>query len=57
MTLKEKVGQLSQYAAAMNPTLDMIKNGEVGSMLSVRGAENINPLQKAAVEQSRLVYL
>ena len=54
MTLKEKIGQLSQYAAGMNPTLEMIKNGGIGSMLSVRGAENTNPLQKAAVEQSRL---
>jgi beta-glucosidase len=54
MTLKEKVGQLSQYAAAMNPSLDIIKNGKLGSMLGVRGAENTNLFQKAAVEQSRL---
>jgi len=54
MTLKEKVGQLSQFAAAMNPSLDMIKNGDVGSILSIRDVNIINRLQKAAVEQSRL---
>jgi beta-glucosidase len=54
MTIKEKVGQLSQFSASLNPSLDIIKKGEVGSFLGIRGAYIINQFQKAAVEQSRL---
>lgn len=36
MTLQEKVGQLSQFAAAVNPSFEMIKNGDVGSILSFK---------------------
>jgi beta-glucosidase len=54
MTLKEKVGQLSQFAATMNPSLEMIKSGDVGSILSIKDVNSINRFQKTAVEQSRL---
>ncbi|MGA7719771.1 MAG: beta-glucosidase BglX [Ignavibacteriaceae bacterium] len=54
MTLQEKVGQLSQFAAAVNPSFEMIKNGDVGSILSLKDVNTINLFQKAAFEQSRL---
>ncbi len=54
MTLEEKAGQITQIAG-MNPhTAEMIKQGKVGSILGVLGAENVNEAQRAAVEKSRL---
>jgi len=66
MTLKEKIGQLNQYASAWEMTgpapenansqkeLEQIKSGMVGSMLNVTGAEATRKAQKLAVENSRL---
>ena len=63
MTLKEKVGQMVQYSGnsaitgplkAVPSQLEDIKNGMVGSMLNVVGAENTCELQKLAVENSRM---
>jgi beta-glucosidase len=62
MTLEEKLGQLSQYAAgyATGPnesklTYDqLIERGVVGSMLNVSGAEKVDRYQRIAVEKSRL---
>ena len=62
MTLEEKVGQLVQYSAGQ-PTGpgtgrtdydDMIRKGEVGALLNITTARNINAYQRIAVEQSRL---
>jgi beta-glucosidase len=62
MTLEEKVGQLVQYSAGQ-PTGpgtgrtdydDMIRKGEVGALLNITTAHNINAYQRIAVEQSRL---
>lgn len=66
MTLDEKMGQLNQYTSKWEMTgpapqgnseqhlLEMIKNGLVGSMLNVTGAEATMKAQKLAVENSRL---
>ena len=57
MTLAEKLGQLQQMPGAgevASPeTIEMAKKGLVGSTLGVRGAKNVNELQRAAM-QSRL---
>lgn len=54
MTLEEKAGQLTQLAGMNAHTAEMIKQGKVGSILGVLGAENVNEAQRAAVENSRL---
>ena len=64
MTLREKIGQLQQFttrtAAITGPdgvkrdTEACIRNGEVGSFLSIRKTEEMLRLQKIAVEESRL---
>lgn len=66
MTLEEKVGQMNQYngfwdVTGPGPTdgnaklkYDHLKNGLVGSMLSVRGAKEVRAVQKIAVEETRL---
>ena len=66
MTLEEKVGQLNQYNGFWNATGPIPKEGEsakkyadlkkgrVGSMLNVKGVQEVRALQKIAVEQTRL---
>ena len=66
MTLEEKVGQMNQYTGFRDHTgpvtrgvdpeakLEHIRQGKVGSMLNVKGVEEIRELQCAAVEGSRL---
>ncbi|WP_437439753.1 beta-glucosidase BglX [Flavivirga aquimarina] len=66
MTLKEKIGQMNQYNGFWDVTgpvpnggdaeekYDHLKNGLVGSMLSVRGTKAVRAVQKIAVEESRL---
>ncbi len=66
MTLQEKIGQMNQYNGFMDFTgpapengdaskkYQDIRNGLVGSMLNVRGVENVRAVQKIAVEESRL---
>lgn len=54
MTLAEKAGQLNQFPDKSARTLEMIKQGKVGSLLGVLGADNVNEAQRAAVENSRL---
>ncbi len=62
MTLDEKIGQLNQYtsdgAATGKVTVDaekekQIREGKVGSMLNVMGADKTRALQEIAI-QSRL---
>jgi beta-glucosidase len=53
MSIEEKAGQLNQ-AGQLNPgILDLIKQGKVGSLLGVLGADPVNEAQRAAAE-SRL---
>lgn len=66
MTLEEKIGQMNQYTSFFDVTgpvptgdnsrkkYEHIKSGLVGSMLNVKGVENVRGFQKLAVEESRL---
>ncbi len=63
MTLEEKIGQLNQYSGdgeltgpvALRPDLlKSIRDGKVGSMLNINGAEYTRKIQTIAVEQSRM---
>jgi beta-glucosidase len=60
MTVEEKAGQLNQAAGIRLPGVsevgpdDAIRKGQVGSVLWVTGAEEINRLQRIAMEESRL---
>ncbi len=66
MTLEEKIGQLNQYNGFYDVTgptpkegqaalkYEHLKKGWVGSMLNVKGTNEVRTLQKIAVEQTRL---
>ena len=66
MTLEEKVGQLNQYSSAFDVTgpppsagaqkvmFDQVRQGLVGSMLNITGADATRKMQQLAVENSRL---
>ena len=66
MNLDEKIGQMNQYNGfwdATGPTpkqgeqlkkYESLKKGLVGSMLNVRGVEEISAIQKIAVNETRL---
>ena len=66
MTLEEKVGQMNQYNGFWDVTgpapqkgdaadkYEDLRKGRVGSMLNVRGVEQVMAVQKVAVEESRL---
>ncbi|MEM2739507.1 MAG: glycoside hydrolase family 3 N-terminal domain-containing protein, partial [Candidatus Bathyarchaeia archaeon] len=59
MTLEEKIGQMCQYSVvtAREATAkydEMIRRGKVGSLLNVVGVEEVNRVQRIAVEESRL---
>jgi beta-glucosidase len=53
MTLEEKVGQLAQFVNADAHTMDLVRQGKVGSVFGVLGAKENNEAQRAAL-QSRL---
>jgi beta-glucosidase len=54
MTVEEKAGQLAQYDGASPKNLELVKQGKVGSLFNVLGADHTNAAQKLAVEDSRL---
>jgi beta-glucosidase len=59
MTLEEKLGQLQQLSGLPQGTcrpeqIGLAKKGGLGSVLTVRGARNVNEVQHAAREGSRL---
>ena len=59
MTLEEKLGQLQQLDGHADGRVkdehpDLVRKGQLGSTLNVRGARNTNELQRIAVEQTRL---
>ncbi|MBU5441032.1 glycoside hydrolase family 3 N-terminal domain-containing protein [Paenibacillus sp. MSJ-34] len=54
MTLTEKIGQTVQFGRCEAQEIEWIKQGKIGSLLNVYGAEKINELQRIAVEESRL---
>ena len=66
MTLDEKIGQMNQYSGFWDVTgpspkegdaaqkYENIRAGLVGSMLNVRGVEQVRKVQKIAVDETRL---
>ncbi|TWX52645.1 beta-glucosidase BglX [Colwellia hornerae] len=54
MTLKEKIGQMSQFNNEDENLRSLIKNGAVGSVLNEVDVETINEFQRLASEESRL---
>lgn len=63
MTLEEKIGQMNQYSGNGEQTgpitlrpdlLQSIREGKVGSMLNINGAEYTRQIQKIAVEETRM---
>lgn len=66
MTLEEKVGQMNQYSGFWEATgpapsagnakrkYEDLRNGRVGSVLNVRGVDEVRSMQKLVVEESRL---
>jgi beta-glucosidase len=62
MTLSEKLGQLTMTAAGYAVTgpfiagdsTDAIREGRIGNLLNLMGAEPVREMQRIAVEQSRL---
>jgi beta-glucosidase len=59
MTLEEKLGQLQQLGGdpktgGLNAEQrELVRQGRIGSFLDVRGARNVNDVQRVAVEESR----
>ncbi len=53
MTLEEKIGQMHQVSGGYH-FADAIARGEVGSIINVVDPEEINAVQRRAVEESRL---
>ena len=59
MTLEEKLGQLQQLDGHADGKfrpehLDLVRKGQLGSFLNVRGVKNTNAVQRVAVEETRL---
>lgn len=56
MTLEEKIGQMNQlsFFGMSDDLVASIKKGEVGSLLNIINPEEVNKLQKVAMEESRL---
>jgi len=57
MTLEEKIGQMCQYSAHAGLTdriKDLVRRGLAGSLLNVVGVENVNEIQRIAVQETRL---
>lgn len=56
MTLEEKIGQMNQlsYFETSDQLLTQIKKGEIGSLLNIINPVEVNKVQKAALENSRL---
>lgn len=56
MTLEEKIGQMNQVSSSGNieDMSNLIKKGEIGSVLNEVDPVRVNALQRVAVEESRL---
>lgn len=53
MTLEEKIGQMNQLSGGIE-LAQLIKEGQVGSILNCVDPQQVNQVQKLAVEESRL---
>ncbi len=54
MTIEEKLGQLSQVNGGTPDLHDAVREGRVGSVLNEVNVDEVNELQRLAVEESRL---
>lgn len=55
MTIEEKLGQMNQLSPwNFDELAERVRKGEVGSILNVVNPEEVNKIQKIAVEESRL---
>ncbi|MDK2841212.1 MAG: beta-glucosidase [Anaerophaga sp.] len=58
MTLEEKIGQMSQVDpgvfGGIGSVKEAVRNGQIGSVLNLVGAREVNEIQRVAVEESRL---
>lgn len=56
MTLEEKIGQMNQISPPedLSQIVDLVKKGEVGSVLNLVDPEAINALQQIAMEETRM---
>jgi len=54
MTLEDKIGQLNQHSGFSEDEIEAVKQGQIGSLLNVAGAEQTNRIQRMAVEESRM---
>ncbi len=54
MTLEEKLGQLRQVDGGTHGLRDAVREGRVGSILNEVHVDEVNELQRLAVEESRL---
>ncbi len=54
MTLEEKLGQLSQVNGGTHGLHDAVRAGHIGSVLNEVHLDEVNELQRLAVEESRL---
>jgi len=54
MNVMEKIGQTVQYGRFEQRERELVAEGMIGSLLNIHGAEQINELQRIAVEQTRL---
>lgn len=56
MTLEEKVGQMNQISPPedLSQIVELVKKGEIGSVLNLVDPEAINALQQIAMEETRM---
>ncbi len=54
MTLKEKIGQMCQFNSRTPGKAELVREGRVGSFLSITSPSVIDSLQRTAVQKSRL---
>ncbi len=54
MTLEEKIGQLSQVNGGTDGLHDGVREGRIGSVINEVNVDEVNELQRLAVEESRL---
>jgi beta-glucosidase len=54
MTLEEKIGQMSQVNGGGWELHQQVRNGQIGSVLNEVNVEEVNELQRLAVQESRL---
>ncbi|WP_255297519.1 glycoside hydrolase family 3 protein [Anaerophaga thermohalophila] len=58
MTLEEKIGQMSQVDpgafGGIENVKEAVRNGQIGSVLNLVGAREVNEIQRVAIEESRL---